>query len=262
MIQLRPNAAKRRLLSGEPVLAPILGANSIPDLDTLDLLGASGGIDIAWVEMEHGPWTFGELSDISRTCDLWGITSLVRVDQNVPSIIGRTLDRGIQSVLVPHVNTKAEAERVVRGAYYAPKGERGVSFSRQGHGVEGYLGLANDEVMVVILIEAIEAIENLHEILSVDGIDCFFVAPSDLAQTMGPQYLGRPYHPDVQAVVRDSVRTIVAAGRSAGTAVNETTVEAYLDLGVRLLRFNALAFMQSGLQEFRRRVDALTLAKG
>jgi 4-hydroxy-2-oxoheptanedioate aldolase len=257
MTALRPNRAKHRLHGGLPVLAPLLGPSSIPDLDTLDHLGSLGVIDVAWVEMEHGPWTWRELSDVSRVCDLWGITSLVRVNVNDPAVISRTLDRGIQAVLVPHVNTKEETERVVRGAYYAPIGRRGMGRSRQGYGVADYYQRANDEVMVVLLIEEVEALSNLKEMLTVDGIDCFFVAPSDLGQTMGPQYLGQPFHPDVQAAVREAISMIVSAGRSAGTLVNDATVEEYLSLGARFLRFHAITYLEEGLRQFHRRVEAL-----
>lgn len=262
MTELRPNRAKRKLQADEPVLVPILGASSTPDLDTLDQLGSLGVIDVAWIEMEHGPWTWRELSDASRVCDLWGITSLVRVNFNDPAIIGRTLDRGIQAVLVPHVSTKAEAERVVEGAYYAPKGMRGMGASRQGHGVPNYLQKANDEVMVVVLLEEMEAIRNLDEILTVDGIDCFFVAPADLAQTMGPQYLGQPFHAEVQGVVRDSIKRIVSAGHHTGTLVNEATVDEMLEIGVRFLRFSAISYMQEGLQRFHSRVTSTLGMKG
>jgi len=254
MTELRPNRAKRKLQAGQPVLAPTMGENSIPDLDTLDRLGALGVIDVAWVDMEHGKWTWPDLSDISRVCDLWGMTSLVRVDINDPAVIGRALDRGIQSVVVPHINTKEEAERVVRGAFYAPKGRRGIAASRQGYGVANYLQNANDEIMAVVLLEEMTAIRNLREILTVDGIDCFFIAPADLAQTMGTQYLGQPLHPDVQKVVRDAIRTIVASGRSAGTFVDDTIVDDYLEMGVRFLYFSALTYLQEGLRRFQDRV--------
>jgi 4-hydroxy-2-oxoheptanedioate aldolase len=259
---LRPNRAKHKLEAGEAVLAPALGANSLPDLDTLEELGSLGVIDVAWVEMEHGPWTWRDLSDISRVCDLCGISSLVRVNRNDPAVIGRTLDRGIQSIVVPHISTKKQAERVIEGALYAPQGLRGVAASRQGYGVADYLQKANKEIMVVILLEDVEAIRNLEQILTVDNIDCFYVAPSDLAQSMGARYLGQPYHPDVQAVVRNAVETIVAARRSAGAMVSDENVEEWLSLGARFLRFSALPYLQEGLKRFHQKVAMVTKALG
>ncbi len=256
-MELRPNKAKRKLQAGQPVLAPTIGENSIPDIDTIDRLGSLGLLDVAWVDMEHGQWTWRDLSDISRVCDLWGITSLVRVDINDPAVIGRALDRGIQSIVVPHVNTADEAERVVRAAFYTPKGQRGVAASRQGYGVDHYLQKANDEVMAVVLLEEVTAIRNLPDILKVKGIDCFFIAPADLAQTMGPQYLGQPLHADVQKVVRESVQMIVASGNTAGTFVDDSIVDDYLELGARFLYFSALPYLQEGLRRFRERVHRI-----
>ena len=251
MVDLRKNLAKHKLQAGQPVLVPGIGPNSIPDADFIDMLGPLGVVDVVWVEMEHGPTTWAHLSDLSRACDLWGITSLVRVSTAEPYIIGRTLDRGIQSVLVPHVSTKEAAQEVVQAALYAPKGLRGMAGPRQGYGVADYHQKANDEIMVVVLLEEMEAIQNLQDILTVDGIDCFFVAPSDLAQTMGPQYLNQPNHPEVQSVVEQAIKQIVAAGKGAGTLVNEDNLEHYLGLGVRFLRFSAAQYLIRGLQGFR-----------
>ena len=233
-----------------------MGPNYLPDWDALDQLGALGVIDVAWADMEHGPTMWRELGDFSRVCDLWGMTSLVRVTSNDPAVIGRTLDRGVQSVLVPHVNTRDDAERAVAAAYYAPAGSRGVSGTRQAFGVSDYYHKANDEVMVVLNIEEVEAVRNLPEILKVDGVDCLLVAPMDLGQSMGPQYLGQMFNADVQALVREAVATIVAAGRSAGTVVNSDNVEDYLKLGVRFLRFSTQAYIEEGLRNFHKRIDA------
>jgi 4-hydroxy-2-oxoheptanedioate aldolase len=250
-VTMRQNVAKRRINAGLPVLAPNLGPNSIPDLDTLDYLCSKGLLDVAWIEMEHGPWTWAELSHASRVCDLWGTTSLVRVNSNEPAIVSRTLDRGIQGVLVPHVNTKEQAERAVSGAYFAPAGKRGMFMSRQSFGADDYLQRANDEVMVVVLIEELEAVNNLDAILAVDGIDCYFIAPSDLSQSMGAGYLGKSRGPEVQGLVKQVVQRVVAAGRNAGTIVDDTNLEEYLDLGARFLRLHAMTYLESGLRRFR-----------
>jgi 2-keto-3-deoxy-L-rhamnonate aldolase RhmA len=252
---IRPNPAKRRLAAGLPVVAPNLGPNSIPDLDMLEYLCSQGLLDAAWIEMEHGPWTWADLSNASRACDLWGTTSLVRVTENNPTLIGRVLDRGIQGVLVPHVNTRADAERAVRGAYYAPLGKRGMFLSRQSFGVDDYLHRANDEVMVIVLIEDVVAISNLDQILEVDGIDCYFVARSDLSQSMGAEYLGRAHGPEVQGLIKDTIKRIVSAGRQAGAIVDDTTVQEYLDIGARFLRTHGVPYLEAGLRTFRDRAN-------
>ena len=123
---------------------------------------------------------------------------------------------GAQGIAVPHVNTADEARAVVDAAKFGPIGHRGSATSRQGIGVADYFAKANDETMIVILIEDIVAIQNLDSILEVDHIDVFFIAPGDLAQSMG--HAGEYSHPDVTAAVEDSIRRIVASGRVAGDA--------------------------------------------
>ena len=113
--------------------------------------------DGIWIEGEHGPMAFDELGNLTRACDLWGMTSIVRVNRNDQTLIYRTLDRGAQGIVVPHVNTREEAENVVAGGRFAPIGQRGMFTSRQGYGVADYFAKANDEVLLTILIEDIVA---------------------------------------------------------------------------------------------------------
>ena len=155
----------------------------------------------------------------------------MRVNSNNYVTVYRTLDLGAQGIVVPHVNTADEARAVVDAGKFHPLGSRGMYTSRQGHGVPDYLQRANDETLLVVLIEDIAAIGNLGEIVEVDDIDVFFVAPSDLAQSMG--HLGRADHPEVQQVIDGAIAQIVAAGRTAGTVVSNATVESYIAKGVR-----------------------------
>ena len=148
MAELRKNRAKHKLEKGETVIAV-----SCSDTDTIDILGSTGVVDLIWIEMEHGSVTWSVLSDISRVCDLWSMTSLVRGNNNDPWLVGRALDRGVQAVVVPHVNNKTEAERLVIGGKFTPEGMRGMGGSRQGLGVADYTRKANDEIMLVALIE-------------------------------------------------------------------------------------------------------------
>ena len=256
MAELRQNRAKLKLKRKEPVIGV-----SCSDPDTIDMLGSLGVVDLIWIEMEHGPVTWAQLSDLSRACDLWGMTSLVRVNTNEPWLVGRALDRGVQAVLAPHVNTREEAEQLVKGAKFTPVGMRGMGGSRQGLGVEDYARKANDEIMVVALIEDIIAVNNLDDILKVKDIDCFMVVPGDLSQSMGPQYLGRPDHPDVVAVIDRAMRKIVAAGFATGSTANENNIERWMDAGGRMFLCNYQGYIRSGLSGLRQKVDAKVAAR-
>ena len=111
-------------------------------------------------------------------------------------------------------------------AKFAPLGWRGMFGGRQSFGVPDYVHRANEQTMVIVLIEETAALDNLDDILKVDGVDVFFVAPSDLSQTMG--HIGNPGHPEVQAAIDDAIARIVDAGRTAGTLVNDENAAAYV----------------------------------
>ena len=183
--------------------------------------------------MEHGPIDYRDIPNFTRACDLWNKTSVVRVNLNLPGVIYRTLDLGAQAIVVPHVNTAEEARAVVEAAKFHPLGARGSYSSRQGIGVPDYQTRANDETMVIVLIEDIVAVENLSEILKVDDIDVFFVAPGDLAQSMG--HLGDVAHPDVVAAVDRATDQIAAAGKVAGAMCWDANVEDRIARGARFL---------------------------
>ena len=247
MPELRPNRAKHKLEHGE-VVSIIDCANS-PDI--AEFVGPFG-FDAVWVETEHGPVDFKDIPDLTRACDLWGMTSVVRVNANQPGLIYRTLDVGAQAVVVPHINTADEARAVVDAAKFYPLGARGNFTSRQGIGVPDYQDRANDETMLIVLIEDIVAVNNLAEILEVDNIDVFFVATGDLSQSMG--LLGQATHADVVAVANDAIGQIVGAGRVAGAVVDDTNLERYLSRGVRWLMAHWESWVTDGAKAYLRKV--------
>ena len=246
MVELRQNRAKQKLRNNETVIA----VNS-SDTDMIDFLGSTGLVDMIWIEMEHGSVTWGDLGDISRVCDLWGMTSLVRVNNNDPWLVGRALDRGAQGVVVPHVDTKSDAERLVRGGKFTPVGKRGMGGSRQGLGVTNYIQKANDEILLIGLIEDVEAIDNLDEILTVEGIDCLMVVPGDLSQSMGPDYLGHPDHPEVKDLVEKTMKRIVAAGYATGSTADDSNIGRWVNAGGRMFLCQFQGYIQNGLKELR-----------
>jgi 4-hydroxy-2-oxoheptanedioate aldolase len=248
MPQIRTNIAKEKLRKNQ-VVTTISG---VQDADVIDFLGPMG-FDAAWIEGEHGAVDWDELGDMTRSCDLWGMTSITRVSANEPWLITRTLDRGSMGIVVPHVNTRKAAEQAMQSSKYAPLGYRGMFGGRQSFGVPDYFHTANDQTMVIVLLEEAEALKNLDEILKVDGIDVFFVAPSDLAQTMG--HIGDTGHPDVQAAIDGALSRIVAAGRTAGTLVNDDNIESYIGKGARFLMTSWNAWVTRGAAGFLKKAS-------
>lgn len=243
------NRAKRRLREGE-IVCTVAG---LITSESIDFMGQFG-FDAAWIECEHGSVAWHQIGDMTRACDLWGMSSILRVNANQPGLITRYLDLGANGIVVPHVNTREDALQVVQSAKFAPLGFRGITGGRQAYGVADFFQKANDQTIVVVLIEEIRAVENLDEILSVDNIDVFHLAPGDLAQTMG--YLGQPAHPKVQAVVDGAIRKIVEAGKCAGATVGDDNVDHHLDLGARFLYVSSLGWLAAGARRFLDRMRA------
>jgi 4-hydroxy-2-oxoheptanedioate aldolase len=248
-MSIRPNRVKQKLAAGE--VATILSGTNDPDL--IDQLGPLRP-DGIWLEGEHGGVDYADLGNLTRACDLWGMTSVVRVMDNDYATIYRTLDRGAQGIVVPHVNTRAEGEAVVEAGKFAPLGKRGMFTSRQGFGVDDYFHAANDQSLLIVLIEDVVAVRNLDEILKVDHIDVFFVAPNDLATSMG--HIGKMSHPDVQQTVDGALAKIVGAGRAAGMLVNNANVERYTRMGVRVVMTSFVPWIQAGAKELMERAAA------
>ena len=243
MLQLRNNIVKHKLAEGD--VATVLGGPMTSNL--IELFGPLK-FDGIWIEMEHGPVDYRDIPNFTRACDLWGKTSIARVNLNLPGVIYRTLDLGAQGIVVPHVNTAGEAAAAVEAAKHHPMGMRGCYTGRQSLGVDNYELHANAETMVIVLIEDIVAIENLSEILRVDGVDVFHVAPADLAQSMG--HLGNIQHPDVEQVIDRATDQIASAGKVAGAKVWSANVEERIARGARFLVCNWPDWMNEGSSRY------------
>lgn len=243
MAELRTNRAKEKLAEGEIVTC-------LAGVDTPYLVDFVGhlGVDVVWFEAEHGPVDFEAVGDLSRAADLWGMTPIVRVGSTDYSTIYRTLDMGAMGIVVPHVDTVQDARSVVEAAKYAPLGRRGMYSPRQSFGVADYLTKANDQTMTIVLIEDIKSVNNLDEILGVEHIDVYHVAPSDLAQSMG--HIGDDEHPEVQRTIDESIARIVAAGKTAGTTVGAHNVGKFRDKGVKFFYTSLNGWITSGGREF------------
>jgi 4-hydroxy-2-oxoheptanedioate aldolase len=248
-VNIRPNRVKEKLAAGQ--VATILSGTNDPDL--IDQLGPLD-VDGIWLEGEHGGVDYADLGNLTRACDLWGKTSVVRVMDNDYATIYRTLDRGAQGIVVPHVNTRAEGEAAVEAAKFAPLGKRGMFTSRQGFGVGDYFKTANDQSLLIVLIEDIAAVRNLDDIVKVDQVDVFFVAPNDLATSMG--HIGNMGHPEVQRTVDGAITKIVQSGRVAGTLVNAGNVERYTRMGVRAVMTSFFPWIQAGAKDLIERATA------
>ena len=169
-------------------------------------------VDYVCVDLQHGVNDYAQAASMLQAIELCGATPIARVPWNEPGIIGKLLDAGAHGVVVPMVNTREQAEAVVRSTRYAPDGSRSWGPVMAGMRHEDNRGWADAHVAVIPMIETAEAIANLDEILSVPGVDAIYVGPADLSISLG---LG-PYGNDGQAVFDDALKTIVAACQRHG----------------------------------------------
>lgn len=163
---------------------------------------SDSGFDWVLIDMEHSAIS---LESVQNALQIMGdkILKIVRVPGNDEIWIKRVLDTGCDGILVPMVNSAAEALKVVQRSKYPPDGRRSVGLSRAhsfGPGFTSYVENANSDLLIMIQIEHRDAVKNIDEILKVQGIDSIFIGPYDLSASMG--LTGQIDHPDVKAAIK------------------------------------------------------------
>src|SRR5512147_2100236 len=176
---------KKALAEGRPVIGATV---TVPNVDTALTL-ANAGFDFLWIEMEHGPMTLESLRAILLVTRGAKAVTITRVPANEIWLAKRVLDEGSLGVIFPFTSTRELAERAVAACRYPPLGDRGfgpaLAMSRYGLGGADYVKFANENVLVVVIIERKEAIENIESIASVPGIGVLFVGVNDLSYSLG-----------------------------------------------------------------------------
>jgi 2-keto-3-deoxy-L-rhamnonate aldolase RhmA len=178
---------------------------------------ARAGFDWMVLDLEHGAIDMGQARSLIQILDLAGCTPLARVASNDPVRIKQALDAGARGVIVPMVNTVAEARAAVAASHYPPVGTRGVGLARaQGYGMafEQYREAAATETIVLVQIEHVTAVRNLEGILAVDGVDGFIIGPYDLSGSVG--HPGAFDHPAVREALQEVARVAQSASKPAG----------------------------------------------
>jgi 4-hydroxy-2-oxoheptanedioate aldolase len=148
------------------------------------------------------------------------------------ALIKQYLDLGIQSLLVPMVDTAEQARDLVRATRYPPDGIRGMGGARASRWgrYPNYAKEANAQTCLLVQVETQQALDNIEAIAAVDGIDGIFIGPADLSASLG--HVGNPAHEDVQAAIADAIRRITKAGKAAGILTPiESLARKYLELG-------------------------------
>ena len=224
------NHFKRALKIGKPTYGLWMG---LPDTICAEI-GASAGFDWVLIDAEHAPYSVRDIHNHLQAIAPHQVPAIVRPAEGRTALLKQLLDVGAQSLLVPMVDTAEQARKLVQAVRYPPEGIRGLGTSMaraaRWNRVEGYLQKANEEICLIVQAETTTAMENLQDIVAVDGVDGVFIGPSDLSASMG--HIGNPGHPDVVAAIEAGFETILAAGKAAGIlAVDEALAKNYIAKG-------------------------------
>ncbi len=199
---------------------------------------AREGFDFLAIDLEHAPTDLAILLELVRALDGTGVQPFVRAPWNDFVAIKRILDTGVSGIVVPYVNTRAEAEAAVKACKYPPEGIRGMSGSPRaagyGRNPMEYLQRANAEIMVITQVETAIAVENIDEILTVDDLDGVFIGPMDLATSMG--HFGDAGQPEVQEAITTVEQKALAADKVLGTVAGTwEQAQAKYDKGYQMI---------------------------
>ena len=192
-----------------------------PSSEQIELLGIAG-FDFVIFDGEHGSFTLGDLEDQSRVAQMSGLTAIGMVPDVEAPTIHSFLERGILGIHGPNITTSEDAQKLADACRYAPNGRRSLSFSRATNFGFGpprpeYMAHANTQIIVIALLEHVDALDNLDAILSVEGIDLYSIGPKDLAQSMGIP--GQMNHPRVKEFEAKVIESVHNAGKTMAPEV-------------------------------------------
>ena len=253
--QSYPNTFKRDLLAGKPLIGCWC---SLASHITTEILGVAG-FDWILLDGEHSPndvITF--VPQLMALKDSFS-APVVRPASNNSVEIKRLLDAGFYNFLIPYVESADAARQAVAATRYPPQGMRGVSVSQRSNRygtVPDYFKGINEQVCVIVQIESQAGIDATKAIAALDGVDCIFVGPSDLAAALG--HLGNANHPEVQAAIASVFADAKACGKPTGIlAPVEADARRYMAMGATFVAVGSdLGVFRSGTQALRDRYMA------
>ena len=229
--------------------------NSLPDNISVEILAGSG-FDWVLIDTEH------TLNDLRTVCSqLQAVAAspthpVVRPPWNDTVMMKRFLDIGVQTFLIPMVQTEEEARKAVAATRYPPRGVRGFASaaraSRYGR-VPDYFACCEQEICVLVQIETALALRNIEKIAGVEGIDGIFIGPGDLSASLG--FLGNPTHPQARAAIDDAIDRIKACGLPAGILTgNEKMAQHYIEAGCLFTAVGSdVGILANGLEQLAMR---------
>jgi 4-hydroxy-2-oxoheptanedioate aldolase len=221
-------ALRARVASGEKTMGTFVGTASPVTAEVC----AAAGVDWLVLDLEHGAGGEDLVGGVVLAAAAYGVPTVVRVESAARIRLGRVLDLGAAGVMLPRLDTSAEVREALRHIRYPPDGDRGVATSNRAHrfGMDSSaLESANDEVLGVVQIESVRAVEQVEEIAALDGADVLFVGPRDLSHSLGvPGDFAAPAYRDALDRVRAAAHRygkagglLVADGAAAASRLQE-----------------------------------------
>jgi 4-hydroxy-2-oxoheptanedioate aldolase len=247
---MKPNRMKANIARGEPALGCSV---MFPSPQVVEMLGYAG-FDWVLIDCEHGSIGPADVELMAMACDAVGITPIARPRTNAASDIQSVMDRGVMGVQIPHINSAAEARRAVEAVKFGPGAARGLAAGTRpdrwglGARMPDFAAAANAQSLVCVQLEHEIALRNLDEILAVEGVDVFFIGPSDLSQSMG--YPGDPKAPPVAQAIDAALTKIVAAGRTPGMPATAETLGSVKARGCKYIYTHLPRLLAAGAERF------------
>ena len=230
-----PNLMKQKMRSGGLAVGMIVRLMRNVEVAAI---ARSCGFDCLYIDLEHCSFSLETVSQISVTATALGITPVVRVPGLDPAMISRTMEAGAQGVIIPHLETAAEAKAVVQAAKFPPIGSRSLlgpnphTLFRVGPAAQTMQDM-NDAVLVVAMIESVTAVANADEIAAVPGLDMLLIGTNDLCNSLGVP--GQYDHPGVA----DAYAQVAAACRKHGKHLGVGGLNSRPDIARQMIALGA-----------------------
>lgn len=247
---MKENALKKRLLERQPCYGVI---SPTSDPIVCEYVGLTG-LHFYVIDAEHGFLNPSDVQHMVRALEGVGCTPLARVGDLNEKLLLQYLDCGVMGIMMPGCSEADEVRRLVAAVKYPPLGQRGLGPVRAADYMmrmaqADYVRLANEQTLVLPQIEDPRAVENLDQLLAVEGVDGFIVGPRDLALAMG--FYDGPAHPEVQRVIEQVFDKVLAAGKIAGTvAATAEQAQKLVQRGVTFLLNSVQGLIATGARAF------------
>jgi 4-hydroxy-2-oxoheptanedioate aldolase len=229
----RANPLREAMSGDEPQIGLLCSLASSYSIEVT----AGAGFDWMLIDSEHSPADLENVLHQLQALAAYPTAPVVRVPWNEMVAIKRYLDIGAQSLLIPYVETAAQAAAAVNSTRYPPDGVRGVALATRASGFgrePGYAPRAHEDIVIITQIENQAGLENMEAIAGVPGVDALLIGASDLHAAFG--HVGESANPEVVPVIDEAIARIVATGKVAGVfAPDEALARRWIDLGARLV---------------------------